>query len=70
MKYSKEDLGYLKLELIRDIVGIIGMLIMFVIGLIKNISIMQITSVLVGGFIIFQMIKIIIIIHKIENGKE
>ena len=70
MKYSKEDLGYLKIELIRNIVGIIGMLVMFVIGLIKSISIMLITSVLLGGFIVFQIIKIIIIIHKIENGRE
>lgn len=70
MKYTREDLGYLKLQLIRDIVGIIGMLIMLVIGLIKSIPIMIIISVLVGGFIIFQMIKIIIIIHKIENGRE
>ena len=70
MKYSREDLGYLKIELIRDIVKIIGMLVMFVIGLIKSISIMLITSVLLGGFIVFQIIKIIIIIHKIKNGRE
>ena len=70
MKYCKEDLGYLKLELIRDIVGIIGMLIMFIIGLIKDMPAMLTMSVLIGGFIIFQMIKTTIIIHKIKNSKE
>ena len=70
MKYGKEDLGYLKMELIRDIVGFIGMVIMFFIGLTKNLSPLCVVSVLIGGFIGFQMVKTIVLIYRIEKDKK
>ena len=70
MKYGKEDLSYLKIQLLRDIIGIIGMIVLFFIGVGKNIMPIVWVSVLIGGFIIFQAVKTIIIIYKIENSEE
>lgn len=70
MKWNREDLGYLKIQLIRKIIGLVGMIIMFIIGLMKNMSSLVIVGALIGAFIVYQLIKTIITINEIENRKR
>ena len=70
MKWNREDLGYLKIQLIRKIIGLVGMIIMFIIGLVKNQRLLSEVGLLMGIFILFQLIKTIITINEIENGKR
>ena len=70
MKWNREDLKYLKTHLAQNIVGLIGMIVAFFIGLMKNIDELIIIGVVVGSFNIYQIVKTRRIIDEIENGKK
>ena len=68
MKYGREDLNYLKINLIRNIIAFIGMIVLFIIGLAKNATEPVGISIILGIFFIFQIIKTKHEIDKIQKG--
>lgn len=69
MSWKREDLGYLKQQLIRVIIGLIGMGIAFIIGTVKDVKALSVACFLIGIFIFFCLIRTITIINRINKNR-
>ena len=67
MKWDRGDIeGYLKTQVIRDIIGLIGMIILGGIGIAKKDMRLLVVAFSVSIFISYELIKTIIKIKKLK----
>ena len=67
MKDYREDLTYLKTQLIRHIIGLVGSVVLFFVGLAKNNDKAVTISVVLAVFIAFLLVKTVLTIKKINK---